>query len=872
MPATVEPKKSKSEKTADEVISSDCRDTLRALIDDHAGCEVFSIGTVNERGLIEELDPVAFGNWKAVPAPAQDARSGQVLIHNHPSGGLDPSDADIQVASLYGSAGIGFYIIDNAVERVRVVVQPFKPKPEVLLDAPALLAPFQPGGAVARAFSNYEFREQQIHMMELLVRAFNDRRIAVVEAGTGTGKSFAYLAPSIQWALANKKKVVISTNTINLQEQLIAKDIPELAKLLGVTVKAVLVKGRGNYVSQRRLGLALRQLDLVPSAKNTQLQQIAEWAGKTSDGSRAELNFELGDDAWEAAVSDKDDCMRARCPNYNECFFYKARREASAADILVANHHIVMADIALKKDSAADTFAGILPPYDRVIFDEAHHVEEVATEYFSTETSHLAIRRQLSKLTSTRSNRGALDGLSTAIIAAKAATSEPATAHILKLLNDVIPLARSEADFAAEQILDDVFYSTLRYFNAENMERRERRQLRVTSTVMESEFWREVTEKLSTLVGSLETLSGHIAKAMNMLKTYPAELLLEMENSRLAVSSAHRKLMEHCAALGFFLKAPEERNCRWFEVGYLRDRPVIRPCTAPLDIAPQLQSALFAKRKTVVLTSATLTVENKFTFLAKQIGLAPTPPDEVTSKTEQDALQLRLAEQLHARTDFLQLGTPFDYAKHCVIGVTLDTASPTDTGFESSIKNVVLEAIKITRGRAFVLFTSYRSLQQVYDGISRTLIAEGITPLRQGEMPRSKLLEVFRGSTNAALFATSSFWEGVDVQGEALQSLILTRLPFRVPTTPILEARTERMQRQGRDPFRELTIPLAVIKFKQGFGRLIRSKTDRGVVLILDNRVATKNYGKTFLRSLPPAQLVCDKQAVVLDTFRKFFA
>ncbi|MEI7634549.1 MAG: helicase C-terminal domain-containing protein [bacterium] len=867
------------EQQAERLIAAHCLESLRALINEFNGCEVFAVGSVGDSGTIDELDPLAFGNWDAVPAPAQEARPGQALIRNHPSGELEPSDADINIASLYGKAGIGFYIIDNTCERVRVVVKPFRETKIHPVDVELIEQEFGPGGMLARSLDSYEHRPQQIEMMRLVARAFNDRRIAVVEAGTGVGKSFAYLAPAIVWALANRKRVVISTNTINLQEQLITKDIPVLAEKMGLKARAVLVKGRGNYVSLRRLAFAVREIDLIPTERTTELRQIAGWAARTSDGSRSDLPTRPSNEVWEAVSSDKDDCLRAQCPHFNECFFYKSRREAAAADIIVANHHLVMADLAIKREATGNDFTAILPPYDHVIFDEAHHIEGVATEYFSASTSQLAIMRQMQRLNSSREGKGILPRLENIIFDNDTAQAWPPTQPILKLLSEDAAAARQNLEAAADEGFRHLFDLTLEYFKISSLGPREHRELRITETVAESDYWQQARELLGRIADDIEAYLKPLERALRLTKDYPAGIQEAIMEICLGAAACAAKLTEHAASIRFFLAAGGD-HCRWFEVGHYRDNPVIRPCAAPLDMAPLLRASLFERKKTVVLTSATLTVDKKFGFIVRQLGLGAMPAaqdgegdrDNGGSEPSPPAAALDAGQaDVPARCDFLLLGSPFDYQNRCVVGVPTDIELPAAENFEESVESAILDTISVTGGRAFVLFTSYKALERIHNSLRGPLAKAGITALRQGEMPRNRLLNVFRKSARAALFATSSFWEGVDVQGRALECLILTKLPFHVPTTPILEARTERIDRNGGNSFLELSVPLAVITFKQGFGRLIRSRADRGIVLILDRRLLTKHYGQTFLRSLPPMRVICGPAGTVIGELRRFY-
>lgn len=836
---------------------------LKGLINEYDGNEVFAIGTCEPDGTVTAIEALAFGNADSVPAPAQNAHPGQVLIHNHPSGGLEPSRADISIASMYGKAGIGFYITNNSCDAIRVVVKPFFPKQAVPVEFSELENLFGQSGHLSKTFPNFEFRSQQLSMMKVITEAFNNDQVAVIEAGTGTGKSFAYLAPSILWALNNKRRVVISTNTINLQEQLLKKDLPELARQMGREFKAVLVKGRGNYLSFRRLKYAAGRPDLFQDDKTSEMNMLNEWAEKSDEGSRSDLPFQVSHDSWEAVMSDKDDCLRAECSFFNRCHFYKSRREAANADIIIANHHLVMADIALKMENQGNDYTGILPPFDRVVFDEAHNLEEVATSYFTSTTSQLAIRRQLFRIARPRDKAGVLQTFHTALKRHQMAMRYPAVAEALQLMTERILPTREEVELAIASYFDDFFIESTRFFHADSMKDNERRDHRISTTVTESPYWDTVRHLLESLIKDLHRLVDLFDKLDTLLTSIPPEVMDDLAEPRLRLYSAVKKISDHMGSLRLFLSADKDEYCRWLELGYRRGHPYITPYTAPLDISPALRDSLFLKKNTVILTSATLTIDNNFTYFTRQMGLkAPASGKQQENSSAPDPLE--------ARTRFLQLDTPFDYSRNCIIGVPRDLPVPSHPDFYRQTVPAIIEAVKITQGRAMVLFTAYRPLRQVVDMCRGPLAQAGISCLTQGEQPRHQLVQAFRSSKKAALFATSSFWEGVDIQGEALQCLILTKLPFSVPSTPVLEARAEMIDRRGGNSFYEISVPQAVIKFKQGFGRLIRSRSDRGFVLVLDQRVLTQRYGKMFLKSLPPARLLEGTSEEVINSVRTF--
>lgn len=851
------------------IFNEDVAEKIRELIRQYDGSEVFLVGTCEPDGTVVSVEPMAFGTKNAVPAPAQNATPGQVLIHNHPSGDLQPSEADISIASLHGKSGVGFYITNNTCDVVRIVVKPFFPKQAVPVEFGQLDNLFGRDGHLSQTFPAFEFRPQQLAMMRLVTDAFNDDKIAVIEAGTGVGKSFAYLAPSILWALANKKRVVISTNTINLQEQLLNKDLPELALQMNLEVKAVLAKGRGNYVSLRRLKYSAGRADLFAENRTGEINSLIDWADKTEVGSKSDFPFQVSDDTWEAVNSDKDDCLRAACPTFDKCHFYKSRREAANADVIIANHHLVMADVALRQENSGNDYVGILPPFDRIVFDEAHNLEEVATNYFTSESSLLAIRRQLFKISRTRDRSGLLHVLYSAVKTHKTASRYPVVAEILPMMAEQILPTREEVETALTMYFDEFFADSLHYFHADNLKDNERREFRITTAVSVSPYWAKVRELIESMINHLHRLIDQFDRLDTLINRLPDEFLADIAEPRLRLFSSARKLKEHDAALRFFLSADKDEFCRWIELGYRRGRPYIYPTTAPLDISHNLRNALFTRKNTVVLTSATLSIEEDFSYFTKQVGLHGGQTGR-QQKPETDGPPP--LDQVLARCEFLKLDTPFDYQKNCIIGIPKDLPAPSAPDFHRMIAPIIVNAVRITEGRAMVLFTSYRALKQVADMCRGPLLQAGITCLQQGEMPRHQLVESFRNARKAALFATSSFWEGVDVQGDALQCLILTKLPFSVPSTPLFEARAELLEKRGGNPFYEIAVPQAVIKFKQGFGRLIRSHSDKGFVLVLDNRVLVQRYGRIFMKSLPPARRAEGAQAEIINEITAFMS
>jgi len=791
---------------------------LRAAISDADGNEVFFLGRTDEARLVVEVEPLARGNRDAVAAIMIAASFGDVVIHNHPSGQLTPSQADIEIASLLGNQGVGFYIVDNSGERCYQAVSPFARKTVERLSYPEIERFYAPDGVLSLALPGYEHRPEQTKMALMLAEAFNEERVAVVEAGTGTGKSLAYLLPAALWSVRNKERVVVSTNTINLQEQLIQKDIPFLQQHAEIKFRAVLVKGRGNYLCLRKLQASAADASLFKDDSAVEMDAIVAWSKKTEDGCRSDLSFIPKDEVWEELACESDQCGRVKCPFYARCFFYKARREAAGADLLVVNHALLLADLAVRQETGYDSTA-ILPPFTRLIFDEGHHLEDVATSFLSSQVSRLGLMKLLGKLQHPRkAHRGILPQLSTQLSAAVPEAQDDLYLEIAAVLEGrLIPkrVAVSDAVARGMDAIGDLLFAKLK----------KEEKLRVTPAIYASPLWPQVSEQVELMCKELSDYTVAMQAFLKGCEKLSDKVLERLAGPLTDLRGAKGRMESAVEALRFFTSR-EEGYCRWFE---LRKGPLVKLCSSPLEVAESIKKAILDRFKTVVLTSATLAVGEKFDFLKRRTGVELLPKERVNE---------------------LLLPSPFDYARQAFVGVPSDMPEPTSPLFEARLCSHLLKALKISQGRAFVLFTSYDLLTRVSNRLAEPLKAAGLTPMRQGETNRHLLLSKFRTSQNPVLFGTDSFWEGVDVQGKGLELVVITRLPFRVPTEPILEARSEHITAMGGDPFMSYTVPQAVIKFKQGFGRLIRSREDRGAVLILDSRVLTKNYGKIFLTAL----------------------
>ena len=831
-----------------DFFSESVKSTIKSAIEKASGNEVFFVGSFSRNKVIEDVKVIARGNDYSVPAVIESASPGEVVIHNHPSGNLTPSNQDIQIASVFGNHGVGFLIVDNSASEVYVVVEPFFEKEIELLDIEETKKALLPEGAVADVMGDkYEIRDEQLHMLEGVTSSFNENLVSLIEAGTGTGKTLSYLVPAINWALKNEERVVISTNTINLQEQLIDKDIPLLYDAFDDDFNYSLVKGMRNYLCLLRTETIQEGLfEMVDDDEVGSIDDILEWAKVTEDGSLSDLSFTPPDSVWEKVSAESDSCLRARCPYYSRCFFYKSRREIASSQLLIVNHHLLFSDLAIKSASESSE-AGILPPFKRVIFDEAHHLNDAATSHFGMRATKFGILRVIRRLK--RKGKG---GQGKGLIYYTAALATKLVKLYRKgvvndLLRKVEKLLSTKVDTLDQYVGDsfDALYTFCLTVAQEKEGGKEEINLRITEDIIKREGWENVDKKFSILRIRLKELHEEIKAITDILIDYEVEndiakLIVEFKG-------VSNKLDYYSDVISTFLSREDDGFVRWVEGRMGRGGILSGLGLSPLDISSTLKERLYSKCKTVVMTSATLAVNNNFGFLKSGLGL----------EDEQ-------------RVDELILPSPFNYEEQLLLAIPDDIPEPGNVGYAEAISELIRDAVKASKGNALILFTSYTLLETVYRKIHEELEDEGILALKQGAFPRAKLLDKFRIEDNSVLFATDSFWEGVDVPGDALKLVIITRLPFRVPTEPIIEARVEYMENQGLNSFMDYSVPVAVLKFKQGFGRLIRTKTDKGVVLVLDKRLISKFYGKFFLNSLPKCTKLVDSSKNIINNIKSF--
>ena len=811
---------------------------MRTAIRLAGGREVCFVCGLDTHGVLQSARVVSRGGIASVLALPGIANRGEMLVHNHPSGELSPSDADMDVAARLHDDGVGFAIIDNGAASLYVVVEVPRADSYNCLDLEALDHDLGAHGLVAQRHERYEDRASQRAMATRIGRTFNDGGVALLEAGTGVGKSLAYLIPALRWSAANGERTIVSTNTINLQEQLVTKDLPFLARTLtDQKVNFALLKGWRNYLCLNRLDQArMSGLSLFEDGTEADLDALTEWAARTSDGSLSDLAVAPKPEVWDEVVAEPDLCLRMQCKFWEQCFVFKARRVAAKADVIVVNHHLLMSDLAVRRTTGNWGDAAVLPAYSRLIIDEGHHLEDAAAAHLGVNVSNRSLQRLFNRLE--RRGKGLFPALSARLI--KSSDDMLSAASLDQIHTRLYPAverarARSTALF---EIL-----TTLVAAGTEST-------LRLTDEFAADPIWkRGLSVALEDVIGDIGVLSDGLRVIRERM-----EASTRLDEGALALiaelSAVARRLTSAADSLAQTLNPPPANGAvRWLEARG-RDQSVAA-ASVPLDLAPVLRDDLFARVKTTIVTSATLATDPDFAFIAGRFGLEG---------------------ELEPYTEIYP--SPFAFERQAMLVVPTDSPAPNidPAAHSTAVVELAAELMEAADGGLFVLFTSHREVKAAAAALRSRGMDRKWPLLVHGEESRDALLNRFRKSGRAVLLGTASFWEGVDVPGDALRGLLIARLPFRVPTEPITAARCEAIAANGGDAFAEYMVPHAALRLKQGFGRLIRTATDRGVVIIADSRIVTKEYGKALLEALPPAERVIGPTREVLKRVDAFYA
>ena len=795
--------------------SEESLQTIKKYLEEHNNKSMIFKATFDEDEKIQKPFFLSLYKKKSFEETLTKVGKNEVVIRTTKPNQLYPSDMELELSEeLYTRRNIAYCLLSSDLDDFYFV----QDIDRIFLEEIDIENYFAKDGILAKEIKGFEYREEQEEMAQYIQDAINEDRKIIVEAGTGTGKTLAYLIPSIKWAVTNKKKVIIATNTINLQEQLLLKDIPLAKSIIKDEFSYVLVKGRNNYVCKRLFNeLALgKSIDIETFSMEAreQIEYILKWGNKTKTGDKAELPFEVYPDVWELVQSTTELCLGKKCPYRKECFYMKTRMEKMEADILISNHHVFFADLNVRAETDFDSEYLILPRYDMVIFDEAHNIESVARSYFSVEVSKISFTRLLNRIYQKKNKR---KKEKSALIRVEDTIDEKDLEdgqQYIYLLNTL------KEEISILQNIGDEYFDEIRKIYETNTEAPIKKSLN-NFEMTKSRFLENLREKK-------DIFQSKLADFLNLMMSFNNVIDGEKDKNPEVINfNNHLKMFKAYIDSFKFINSFEDDNyIYWLDINSKRTNVILT--ATPLNIAQKLSTVLFDNLDRLVFASATIVVNGNFDYFKKSLGL-----------DEEDCIEAIIK-------------SPFDYDEQMSVYIPSDIQdSENINAFVSDASKFILNILLKTNGKAFILFTSYTMLNQIYYSISKKLKDKGFEVFLHGDKPRSQIIKEFKEAENPILFGTTSFWEGVDVQGENLSNVIITKLPFLVPTDPVVSAISKKIEEDGGNSFMDFQLPEAIIKFKQGVGRLIRKKTDSGNIFILDNRILKKRYGSLFINALP---------------------
>lgn len=795
--------------------SEESLQTIKKYLEEHNNKSMIFKATFDEDEKIQKPFFLSLYKKKSFEETLTKVGKNEVVIRTTKPNQLYPSDMELELSEeLYTRRNIAYCLLSSDLDDFYFV----QDIDRIFLEEIDIENYFAKDGILAKEIKGFEYRQEQEEMAQYIQDAINEDRKIIVEAGTGTGKTLAYLIPSIKWAVTNKKKVIIATNTINLQEQLLLKDIPLAKSIIKDEFSYVLVKGRNNYVCKRLfnelvLGKSI-DIETFSMEAREQIEYILKWGNKTKTGDKAELPFEVYPDVWELVQSTTELCLGKKCPYRKECFYMKTRMEKMEADILISNHHVFFADLNVRAETDFDSEYLILPRYDMVIFDEAHNVESVARSYFSVEVSKISFTRLLNRIYQKKNKR---KKEKSALIRVEDTIDEKDLEdgqQYIYLLNTL------KEEISILQNIGDEYFDEIRKIYETNTEAPIKKSLN-NFEMTKSRFLENLREKK-------DIFQGKLADFLNLMMSFNNVIDEEKDKNPEVINfNNHLKMFKAYIDSFKFINSFEDDNyIYWLDINSKRTNVILT--ATPLNIAQKLSTVLFDNLDRLVFASATIVVNGNFDYFKKSLGL-----------DEEDCIEAIIK-------------SPFDYDEQMSVYIPSDIQdSENINAFVSDASKFILNILLKTNGKAFILFTSYTMLNQIYYSISKKLKDKGFEVFLHGDKPRSQIIKEFKEAENPILFGTISFWEGVDVQGENLSNVIITKLPFLVPTDPVVSAISKKIEEDGGNSFMDFQLPEAIIKFKQGVGRLIRKKTDSGNIFILDNRILKKRYGSLFINALP---------------------